>query len=343
MADQEWQALDITTNVRSERVQRDISGMVTSTSGSQATRHLLLAEDSMTVRAAFRTYLAAIPDLDVIEAEEGDAALQLLADRPIDIVVCDIEMPKKSGLEVLRIIRQRYRPDELPVLMLTGRGSTQDKVEALHLGANDYITKPVDIEEVVARVQTQLRIRELQREVHKARALAERLAAIDDLTQVMNRRTIFEMLHRETMRFRRKATPFCLAVIDLDLFKQVNDTYGHLVGDDVLRQVARIMDSHLRTSDFVGRYGGEEFIAILIDVSLEGARNTVDRLRKTVEETSIAGLKPGSVTVSIGVAEMEAGDGTDYENVIERADQALYDAKETGRNRVVVRTPSKAL
>jgi len=234
-------------------------------------------------------------------------------------------------------VARRIKADKdlpfIPIIMQTALDSTQDKVEGLDAGADDYITKPINFAELEARVRSLLRIKALQDEV-------ERLSRTDALTEVDNRRYLEQRLEETFDHSRRMQEPFACVMCDLDKFKSVNDTHGHQAGDQVLRQLATLLKAAAREIDRVGRYGGEEFMLILPGASAEAAVTFAERVRKSVEEHTFA-FDGGSVnrTISCGVAGWPHHEITDIDALVRAADDALYVAKETGRN-VVVRFDS---
>jgi len=204
-------------------------------------------------------------------------------------------------------------------------------------GADDYLTKPINFSELEARVRSMLRIKRLQDMLEEKNRELERLSISDGLTGLFNHRHILRVLHDEFERAGRAGGPLSVAMLDLDRFKLVNDTYGHQAGDSVLQQVGDILRGTARDVDRLGRYGGEEFLAILPATDTEGAAIFVERVREAVERHSfeIGGDQPISMTISAGVATYPAGGIFNMESIVGRADEALYAAKTGGRNRCV--------
>jgi diguanylate cyclase (GGDEF)-like protein len=202
-------------------------------------------------------------------------------------------------------------------------------------GADDYITKPFEAPELKARVQTGARIAELQQQLITAREQLRFQGLRDPLTHVLNRVAFFELFEREVARARRNSSSIALIMGDVDHFKRINDQFGHVAGDDVLRETTRRMRLTQRASDAVARYGGEEFVVLLAETDVEGARLVAERIRESIQ-TSDEFRRP--LTVSAGVA-TALGDGCDAETLIQSADEALYHAKRSGRNRVCVAPP----
>jgi two-component system, cell cycle response regulator len=281
--------------------------------------------------------------LDVETATNGQEALDSVMANPPHLILLDVMMPLIDGYEVARRIKSDETLPFVPIILVTARDSTQDKVEGLDAGADDYLTKPINFPELEARVRSMLRIKRLQdeldeknRELEVANRRLRRLSITDGLTELFNHRHMHELLHEEFERTKRSEEPMAVAMLDLDRFKQVNDTYGHPTGDVILYETGKILRDTAREIDMVGRYGGEEFIAILPGADEEAAARFAERVREAVanhvyrdEATEVR------MTVSSGVASFP-GEADPYpEALIRRADQALYVAKETGRNRVV--------
>jgi diguanylate cyclase (GGDEF)-like protein len=246
-------------------------------------------------------------------------------------------MPGFDGQELLRARGASPGGANVPFLFLTASESQDRTLPLLEHGACDALAKPFDPGELVARLGLHLRIKKLQDELQCKNETLERLSATDALTGLATRRYVDEVLSIELMRARRYGAPLCVLMADLDHFKQVNDQYGRLAGDAVLRETALLLRAQLRATDSGGRYGGEEFLVVLSHNSAKGAAIVADRWRQSLEESRIE-IPDGrriSATLSIGVAEYGAN-GKTSEALIAAADQALYRAKDSGRNRVVV-------
>jgi len=267
-------------------------------------------------------------------AMSGEEGLQLARTESPDLILLDLMLPKLDGVEVCRILRQEMN---IPILMLTARDDEIDRVIGLETGADDYITKPFKHNELRLRLRAGRRIVELQNELLAARDTFRTKASHDSLTGLWNHAEILEILAHELSRAEREDK--CVAVImaDIDFFKKTNDTHGHLAGDVVLRATAGKMHSLMRSYDFIGRFGGEEFLVILPDCSLEYASAFAERLRLSVSSDSIdspVGRIP--VTLSFGVAVSSKDRLKDAYSLVNAADEALYQAKKNGRNRVEV-------
>lgn len=293
----------------------------------------LVADDSATVRRVLENHLRRW-GFEVILAKDGNEAWeQLQQDDPPSIAILDFVMPGMDGLEVCRRVRQRPRGSYIYIIVLTARGAKDDILAGFEAGADDYIKKPFDVDELCYRIKSGQRIIELEQQV-------SHLARTDFLTNLMNRRSFFERLDAEITRCRRNKTSIAVIIADIDYFKKINDTYGHRVGDLILQDFASSLAALCRPYDFIGRYGGEEFIVCLPETNDEQAMDVADRMRAATETRRVH--VPSGDTVSItscfGIAAAHCGDSVkmDLDNLITRADKALYRAKAAGRNRVCI-------
>lgn len=269
------------------------------------------------------------------EAEDGLEGFKKLLSSPVDIILCDLEMPRIDGFKFLSMMKSRPELQDTPVIMLTGMNNRDLKIKGLEQGASDYITKPFDPEELVARVKVHLKVKNLQDDLKRTNELLLELSNTDHLTGLFNRRYLMDALDKEVQRSSRKGGNLSLLILDIDHFKNVNDTYGHLQGDAVLQKVALQLQKELRNYDIAARYGGEEFIAVLPDATLKEAAFVADRIRMSIQSSKFNGaLSQLVLTVSLGVALYAPEDGTTVDGFIKRADDALYRAKANGRNRV---------
>lgn len=297
---------------------------------------VLLVEDSAAIRALVRRMLVA-GGHTVVEAAGGAAALSACHEHQPDVVLLDVEMPEMSGWEVLAAIKADPDLSDVPVVFLTGRSDTADMVDGLRLGAHDYLRKPCEPAELLARVQAAARVKRLQDELRQRNEELDRVSRTDALTGLHNRRHVEEYLSRLVSLARRNAEPIAVLIIDIDHFKSVNDGHGHDAGDAVLREVAQRMVRCVRLEDMVGRWGGEEFLVVLPNTAAQGAAELAERLRKVVADEPCRLPDGGAmqVTISLGCAASVLDDaGT----LVRSADAAMYEAKESGRNRVVVAT-----
>src|SRR3954463_16254135 len=276
-------------------------------------------------------------------AKDGAEALSTIESTVPDLVLLDIMMPKIDGIEVARRVKNNPDLPFIPIIMQTALDSTENKVEGLEAGADDYITKPIDFPELKARVNSMLRIKRLQEEIEeRERELMEanerlrHMSQTDGLTGLENRRHIETRLEEMFEHAKRLAEPFSCVMVDLDKFKSVNDEYGHQAGDAVLKQLARILKNEVREIDHAGRYGGEEFILLLTGTVLDAAVTFAERVRKAIEDHTFT-FDGGTLkrTASFGVAGWPHPKVKNCDSLVKAADEALYVAKETGRNRVI--------
>ncbi len=244
-------------------------------------------------------------------------------------------MPGLDGIELCRRIRERHQDRYQYILLVTGKDGKQNIVKGLEAGADDYLTKPFDLGELRARVWTGKRILSLQRELIRAREDLRFQATHDALTGVWSHGATLDLLGCELRRGFRTHASTGILMIDLDHFKNVNDTYGHLTGDAVLKEAVQRISRAVRSYDFVGRYGGEEFLAILSNCTLEDLRTVAERTRCAVAETAIS-TKVANVDVTVSIGGVVTSTGTDDLELLSAADSALYEAKQAGRNRVVI-------
>ncbi|MFW6079550.1 MAG: diguanylate cyclase, partial [Gemmatimonadota bacterium] len=239
---------------------------------------ILVVDDSpdnleiIATRLRFRGYT-------VEEAGRGQEALDRIHESAPDLVLLDVMLPDIDGYEIARRIKRDESLPFVPIILVTARDSTQDKVAGLDAGADDYLTKPINFPELEARVRSMLRIKALQHELERKNERLERLSISDGLTGLFNHRHIQEVLHEEFERSKRTHEPLTVVMFDLDRFKEVNDTYGHQAGDRVLQTTAGILRDTAREIDKLGRYGGEEFLAVLPDTDMDDGAVFADRVR----------------------------------------------------------------
>ncbi len=280
---------------------------------------------------------------EVYGANDGQAALEQVEHVCPDLILLDVMMPKMDGMEVVRRLKTNKNLPFIPVIMQTALDSTENKVEGLDAGADDYITKPINFAELEARVNSLLRIKALQsdlaareKELSDLNDKLRQISLTDGLTQVENRRSLEERLNEMWLHSVRLHEPIALVMCDIDWFKSVNDNHGHQAGDSVLKEFAQLLKAEAREIDRVGRYGGEEFLLILPGTVLDAAVTFAERLREKVEHHTFtyAGGKLCR-TMSCGVAGSPHPRVKDQEALLKASDDALYVAKETGRNRVI--------
>ncbi len=299
---------------------------------------ILVAEDDPLSRHLLEAFLVKW-GYEVIVAADGVEARRVLQhDNAPNLALLDWMMPGTDGVEICREVRKRAAEPYTYILLVTAKGQKQDILEGLEAGADDYLAKPFDPQELRARLRVGRRILELQEQLIQAREELRAQATHDPLTGLWNRTAILETLQRELDRAERQRTPVAVFMADLDHFKQINDTYGHLAGDAVLREVSRRMRTTIRSYDAIGRYGGEEFLIVTPGCDVTTALKLAERVRSCVsrEPIDVAG-GTFSATLSLGVAaSSEAGDA---DQLVRDADAALYRAKNAGRNRVELALP----
>jgi diguanylate cyclase (GGDEF)-like protein len=268
---------------------------------------------------------------EVLFATNGPDALSIAFDQNPDLVLLDVMMPEMDGYEVCRQLQQDARTRRIPIIFVTALDQEDEETKGLGLGAIDYITKPIRPPIVQARVRNHL-------ELKRYRDFLENLSATDGLTGIANRRRLDECLAIEWRRARRNQTPLSLILLDIDLFKTFNDHYGHLAGDDCLRQLARTLSQCIRRpSDLLARYGGEEFACLMPDTDPEGALLVAQQMWTSFSNLNIPhAYSPVAdrVTLSLGVATMIPLIGQPLFDLIRRADECLYSAKHNGRNQI---------
>lgn len=292
-----------------------------------------VAEDDFASRAMLISLLKKW-GYDPIPAENGDKALVLLqaADAP-RLILLDRNMPGMGGLEVIRRVRALDDPVAPFIIILTGTREKESVVDGLNAGANDYVTKPFEPEVLRARIDSGKRMLELQSGLVAARDALAFEASHDPLTGVLNRRAIVAVLSQELSRAKRVGNGLVIGIFDIDHFKWINDTHGHLVGDEALRGFTKRLGAALREYDSLGRWGGEEFLVISPGVKTGNACLLYERLRSRIADDPIPASVPGlALTVSIGLAVYTGGETAD--GLIGMADRAMYRAKTLGRNRV---------
>lgn len=304
---------------------------------NQSIKHILIVDDEEINIQILVNYLCNLNySLDV--ASNGLVALEKCAINKYDLILLDVMMPYKTGYEVCRELRETYTRSELPIILLTARNQNTDFAMGFSAGANEFLTKPFDQAELLARIGNLLELKTVRKDIFaKEKELDEVkvLANTDELTGLRNRRSFLNKGKTLWENSISKDEPLCLLMLDIDYFKSVNDTYGHLVGDQFLAKFAEILHFSVRDNDLVARYGGEEFIILLTNTDFDSGLLIAERIRKAVEsmELIIDGFPPLKRTVSVGIAYRNS-DTDDFEKLIKRADDLLYTAKEKGRNKI---------
>lgn len=304
---------------------------------------ILVVDDVPLNVELLRTYLNTA-GYHVFEAGDGEQAMQIVAQKKPDLLLLDIMMPKMNGFEVCKRLKSDPKTRFIPIVMVTALQSIEDKVQGIEAGADDFITKPFNKMELLARVRSLLRIKFLYDELVKkiyqldqAKKRLQQLAITDGLTGLYNYRFFKEQLLHEMDRAARHNLSLSLIMMDIDNFKIYNDTNGHPAGDEVLRRIAKVLQNNIRKIDIAARYGGEEFAIILPEESPESAKIVTEKIRRLVEEEPIPfeDKQPNKkLTISLGLATFPI-DAEDWKQLVSKADQRLYKAKKSGRNRAV--------
>jgi two-component system, cell cycle response regulator len=304
---------------------------------------ILIAEDDTLSRVLLERTLEKA-GYEVVPVDDGKRALyELQKEDPPRLALLDWMMPELNGVEVCRLLREKKEQAYFYLILLSSKESKQEIVEGLESGADDYLTKPFDADELKARLRAGERILQLEDRLVEARESMRFQATHDRLTSLWNRGVIVELLSREVSRSRREKNCTVVMLCDLDHFKQVNDTYGHGAGDEVLREVSRRLHSVVRSYDMVGRYGGEEFLVVLNKCDPGSALARADNVRNAVGSKPImAAGKPLTVTMSVGLALSCEFEASGVDEIIQEADRALYAAKGAGRNCVRKSRPGTA-
>ena len=296
---------------------------------------VLVTDDSPTVRAVVRIELE-FGGYVVLEAEHGREALEVASKEHLDAILLDVDMPVMDGLEAITALKADPATADVPVVFLSGRDSGADVVGALRLGAHDYLRKPLEPAELLARVAAAVEVRRLRTELRQRTDELDRMSRTDHLTGLANRRRCDEALTAAVGSTREHAFPVAVLLLDVDHFKKVNDRLGHEGGDEVLREVAARLSSTVRVEDLLGRWGGEELLVLAPQTGVEGAGVLCERLRTAVGgmpvSTSTGAL---SVTLSVGAA-VVTRPGAAVDAVLRTADGQLYAAKDAGRDRCLV-------
>jgi two-component system cell cycle response regulator len=300
-------------------------------------RPRLLVIDTAEADNATLRELLGLYNYEVLEVNDSDSAIRLLQETLVDAQLISVELPE-GGFEASQKIREHLSLEDLPLAFVTSAEYDHTMLmEAQFYGAMFLMRKPYAAVEALTQLSSMIRIKFLQDELKQHFAELERLASTDPLTGMFNRRLLFIRLEQELARVKRVSADLCLAYLDIDHFKHINDTYGHLAGDEILRRLSRVMNTVLRKSDVMARMGGEEFLIMLPDTGEEGARYIAERLRAVISETlfDFEGQQI-PVTVSFGVVHAGPENDDEPDDLVRKADQALYYSKHHGRNRVSV-------
>lgn len=294
---------------------------------------ILVAEDDLISRLML---VSAIQKwgYEPIAVDNGKDALEMLKSAyPPLLAILDWVMPEMDGIDVVRSLRKKHGNTLTYIIMLTTKTEKEEVIEGLEAGADDYIRKPFDADELWARIRVGLRTAQLQKDLVEIQKVLEYEAIHDPLTGCLNRKGILERLNEELERSERTGETFCVAMCDLDYFKKINDTYGHQAGDDVLKGFVQIVRSQLRPYDQIGRLGGEEFLVVVPEITDSYAKSMLERINKTVQDKQIV-TGAGEIKITVSIGGIIVNEKTNIDNIIKQVDEALYTAKEKGRNQV---------
>ncbi len=288
---------------------------------------VLLVDDSEFVHRLLKSRLK-YESVRLVSAVNGLEGFEHAKKDPPDLILLDLDMPVMDGFETLRHLMEEPATRNIPVIVLSGNDTTQDKVTAFDLGAIDFVSKPFELTELRARLRSSLRISSLLK-------MLEQKAQVDGLSGLYNRSYFDQRWEEEFERCVRQSSSLSIAMIDIDFFKSVNDSFGHPAGDVVISGVANLLQSYIRKTDIACRYGGEEFALILPDTTPEQAMQLCDRIRAECETMSWPRHPDRNITISMGITGCIDGPTMQPMPWIEQADANLYKAKETGRNKIV--------
>ncbi|MEK6777307.1 MAG: diguanylate cyclase [bacterium] len=300
---------------------------------------ILIVDDSEAIRVKIRKVLSSEKGLfeSFYEAENGIDGYKKLLEHKIDLILCDVVMPQIDGFKLLLMVKGHPELRDIPIIMLTAEEEQEKKNLGLQKGASDYLTKPFDDFELLARVRLHLKLKLLQDELMEANKQLTHLSITDALTQVYNRRYLMKMMLNEISRSKRYRSDLSFLLLDIDNFKALNDTYGHQAGDQILIDICIRIGKTIRSTDILSRYGGEEFAVLLPQVPLTGAEKVAEKIRKEVAENPFQ-INEDKINVSLscGISCFLEEKVDTIDTVIMEADRALYESKKNGKNRVTI-------
>ena len=307
-----------------------------STTSSVAAPRVLVVEDDPLTREYLATLLT-MNGMQVTLAEDGHQAAAMVNSDSLDLVLLDVMMPGLDGLDCCRLIKTGSGDRYLPVVLLTALADIDSRVAGLRIGADDYVCKPFDERELLARLHNLLRLKRMHDEIVESKARLTAISIQDELTELYNYRYLQTRLSEEFKRAERYREALTCIMIDVDHFKRVNDLYGHDAGDQALREFAVRLRRAVREVDVVARYGGEEFLLVLPSTNFSGALSVAERVWRSIGgENFVLGQVSVRITASIGVAIYPSHDIKSRDELLKAADVALYQAKNEGRDRICV-------
>ncbi len=300
---------------------------------------ILVVDDEDNFRSTLKDFLAA-HNHHILEAGNGIQGLEVIEKEEVDLVISDMRLPKMDGITFTHKVKERRQ--DIPVIVMTAYASIESAVEAMKAGASDFITKPFKFAHILFIIERVMETKQL-REMAVKSEYYKQLSNLDGMTSLYNYRFFKEMLKHEVDRHTRYNRSLTLLMIDIDDFKKINDSYGHLVGDQVLKQIADLLKKSIRSHDLVARYGGEEFAVILPETMEEEAIKVGERIVTTIREYQfnlIEGSPAESLSVTVGLASFPK-DAEEVEQLVENSDQALYKGKNGGKNQVFIYSKGK--
>jgi len=266
----------------------------------------------------------------IAAASNGKQAVAIAINTSPDLILLDVMMPEMDGFEACSKLKNIPQTKDIPIIFLTAKVETEDIIKGFKVGAVDYVTKPFNSYELLARVKTHLELKISKDLLEEKNKLLEMLSVTDGLTGLYNHRYIVDALSQRITEARRYRQPLSVVMLDIDYFKKINDKYGHVFGDEVLIKISSVIEETIRKVDIAGRYGGEEFLIVIPGTDFSGAYKIAERIRESIEKIKWDndGLK---VTISGGICKFK---DEDSEKLITKADRLLYKAKESGRDRI---------
>lgn len=299
---------------------------------SGITREIMVVDDDLD-HLKFLKKTLEYEGYKVKTVDSGEEAIKAIADNPPDLLILDVNMPGISGIETLHLLRKEL--SYVAVIFVSANDKPEDVRRGLDAGADDYIRKPFEVNELISRIKAKLRVKDLNDQLRAANEKLKELIEIDDLTGLYNMRSIYQKLENEIVRSERFKKVLAIVMMDMDFFKTVNDNHDHLFGSHVLSEVGKIIKANIRQVDFAARYGGDEFLVAITETSHEGALLFANRLREKITQTLFkSGNDSVKLTASLGVAITNPNVNIDARDLVRKADEYLYEAKKKGRNRV---------